>query len=228
MSKGFGGIQGLKTVRSGLGLKLWRAVMGCVRFLMLLALVLALAGCGLFYSGKGRGKSYVVKGRRYYILSSAKGFKEKGLASWYGEPFHGRRTASGEIYDMDKISAAHKTLPLHTWVEVRNMGNNRLLTLRINDRGPFVPGRIIDLSRAAARELGIYGPGVAKVYLKAVTGRRAQRLEAIQQANQGLALLAKVGPTLSAGGEDGAARLALGQDQAPSAGDGGAGKPLDF
>jgi rare lipoprotein A len=122
---------------------------------MLLALVLALANCGLFYSGKGRGKSYVVKGRRYYILSSAKGFKEKGLASWYGEPFHGRRTASGEIYDMDKISAAHKTLPLHTWVEVRNLGNNRLLTLRINDRGPFVPGRIIDLSRAAAQELGI-------------------------------------------------------------------------
>jgi len=166
---------------------IWRGAMECVKFLMLLALVLALANCGLFFSGRGKGKSYVVKGRRYYILSSAKGFKEKGLASWYGEPFHGRRTASGEIYDMDKISAAHKTLPLHTWVEVRNMGNNRLLTLRINDRGPFVPGRIIDLSRAAARELGIYGPGVAKVYLKAVTGRRAQLLDSIQRANQGLA-----------------------------------------
>lgn len=221
-----GGLQGLKIVRSGLGLKLWGAVMGCVRFLMLLALVLALANCGLFYSGKGKGKSYVVKGRRYYILSSAKGFKEKGLASWYGEPFHGRRTASGEIYDMDQISAAHKTLPLHTWVEVRNLGNNRLLTLRINDRGPFVPGRIIDLSRAAARELDIYGPGVAKVYIKAVNGRRAQRLEAIRQASQGLALLAKV--SLTAGSEDGETRLARGQATAPSAGESGAGKHSDF
>jgi len=227
MSK-FGGLHGLKIASSGLGLKLWRAAMGCVRFLMLLALVLALANCGLFYSGKGRGKSYVVKGRRYYILSSARGFKEKGLASWYGEPFHGRRTASGEIYDMDQISAAHKTLPLHTWVEVRNLGNNRLLTLRINDRGPFVPGRIIDLSRAAAQELGIYGPGVAKVYLRAVTGRQAQRLEAIHQASQGLALLARVGPGLSAGGEDVNATLALGQAPAPSAGGSGAGKPFDF
>jgi rare lipoprotein A len=193
---------------------------------MLLALVLSLANCGLFFSGRGKGKSYVVKGRRYYILSSAKGFKERGLASWYGEPFHGRRTASGEIYDMDKISAAHKVLPLHTWVEVRNLANNRLLTLRINDRGPFVPGRIIDLSRAAARELGIYGPGVSKVYLRAVTGRRAQQLEAVQRANLGLALLARTGPELAAGGEDGPAALAQGQAVAPSAGD--AGKPLDF
>jgi rare lipoprotein A len=201
--------------------------MECAKFLMLLALVLSLANCGLFFSGRGKGKSYVVKGRRYYILSSAKGFREKGIASWYGEPFHGRRTASGEIYDMDGISAAHKTLPLHTWVEVRNMGNNRLLTLRINDRGPFVPGRIIDLSRAAARELGIYGPGVAKVYLRAVTGRRAQRLEAVQRANLGLALLAQAGPGQAAGGEEVGARLARSLAQAPSAGD-AAGDLPDF
>jgi rare lipoprotein A len=201
--------------------------MECVKFLMLLALVLSLANCGLFFSGKGKGKSYVVKGRRYYILSSAKGCREKGIASWYGEPFHGRKTASGEVYDMDGISAAHKTLPLHTWVEVRNMGNNRLLTLRINDRGPFVPGRIIDLSRAAARELGIYGPGVAKVYLRAVTGRRARRLEAVQRAKQGLALLARAGSGLSAGGEEVGTRLAQSQTQAPSAGD-VAGDHLDF
>jgi rare lipoprotein A (peptidoglycan hydrolase) len=189
-----------------------------VKLSIVLALVLSLAGCGLFFANKGKRKSYVVKGRRYYILSSAKGFKEKGLASWYGEPFHGRKTARGEVYDMDKISAAHKTLPLHTWIEVRNMSNNRLLTLRVHDRGPFVPGRIIDLSRAAARELGVYGPGVAKVYIKAVTGRRAQRLEAVQQANLGLALLAKIEPSLIAGGDEGAL-LARGQVQAPSAGD---------
>jgi hypothetical protein len=180
---------------------------------MLLALVLCLVSCGLFFSGKGKGKSYVVKGRRYYIMASANGFKEKGLASWYGEPFHGRKTASGEIYDMDKVSAAHKTLPLHTWVEVRNLDNKRSMTLRINDRGPFVSGRIIDLSRAAARELGVYGPGVAKVYLRAVTGRRATRLTAIERANQGLAFLARAGPGLLAGGDDGETLLAQGLDQ---------------
>jgi len=189
----------------------------CVKFFMLLALVLCLVSCGLFFSGKGKGKSYVVKGRRYYILASANGFKEKGLASWYGEPFHGRRTASGEIYDMDKISAAHKTLPLHTWVEVRNLDNRRSMTLRINDRGPFVYGRIIDLSRAAARNLGVYGPGVAKVYIRAVTGRRAARLTAVERASQGLDFLARVGPGLMAGGDE--TFLAQGLDQAPSAGD---------
>ena len=193
--------------------------MECVKFLMLLALVLSLANCGLFFSGKGKGKSYVVKGRRYYILASANGFREKGLASWYGEPFHGRKTASGEIYDMDKVSAAHKTLPLHTWVEVRNLDNRRSMTLRINDRGPFVPGRVIDLSRAAARELGVYGPGVAKVHIRAVTGRRARQLMAVERANQGLALLAQAGPILEAGG--GGISLARGRDLAPSAGDPG-------
>jgi rare lipoprotein A (peptidoglycan hydrolase) len=193
---------------------------------MLLALVLSLANCGAFFSGKGRGKSYVIKGKRYYILNTAKGFKEKGLASWYGEPFHGRKTASGEIYDMDGISAAHKTLPLHTWVEVRNLDNKRSLTLRINDRGPFVPGRIIDLSRAAARELGVIGPGVAKVQLRAMTGRRAQQLAAIERANQGLALLALAGPPgFMAGSGDNGIRLALGQVQAPSAGEGDAEHP---
>jgi rare lipoprotein A len=169
--------------------------------LALLALVLSLANCGLFFSGKGKGKSYVVKGKRYHVLASANGFREKGLASWYGEPFHGRKTASGEIYDMDKITAAHKTLPLHTWVEVRNLDNKQVITLRINDRGPFVSGRIIDLSRAAARELGVYGPGVAKVYIKAITGRRAQELAAAERAREIEAL------------------MALGLSPAPSAGD---------
>ncbi|MDR2724705.1 MAG: septal ring lytic transglycosylase RlpA family protein [Candidatus Adiutrix sp.] len=197
--------------------------MECVKFLMLLALVLSLANCGLSFSGKGKGKSYVVKGRRYYILASANGVREKGLASWYGEPFHGRKTASGEVYDMDKISAAHKTLPLHTWVEVRNLENNRSMTLRINDRGPFVPGRVIDLSRAAARELGVYGPGLAKVRLRAVTGHRAQQLTAIERASQGLALLAQAGPALLAGGRDDRFLLAQGPIRAPSAGDGSAG-----
>jgi rare lipoprotein A (peptidoglycan hydrolase) len=201
---------------------IWQGGVGCVKFLVLLALVLGLANCGFLFSGKGNGRSYVVKGKRYYILASAKGFKEKGLASWYGEPFHGRRTASGEIYDMDKISAAHKTLPLHTWVEIRNLENKQVMYVRINDRGPFISGRVIDLSRAAARELGVYGPGLAKVYLKAVTGRKAQQLAAVEQARLGLSLLAQMGRG-GLGGEAGteaASRLALGSAQAPSAGDG--------
>ena len=191
---------------------------------MLLALVLSLADCGLFFSGKGKGNSYVVMGRRYYIVSNPNGFRERGLASWYGEPFHGRKTASGEIYDMDKITAAHKTLPLHTWVEVKNLDNKQSLTVRINDRGPFVTGRIIDLSRAAAKELGVYGPGVAKVSLRAVTGRRARQLTAVERANQGLAILSQAGPGLLAVGGDGGTRLAGGgPDPAPSAGDASAG-----
>ena len=221
------GFHGRKSFRSRLGLGLWRGGVECFKFLMLLALVLSLANCGLFFSGKGKGKSYVVKGKRYYILASANGFREKGLASWYGEPFHGRKTASGEVYDMDKISAAHKTLPLHTWVEVRNLDNNRSMTLRINDRGPFVSGRVIDLSRAAARELGVIGPGVAQVRLRAVTGRLAQQLTAMERANQGLAFLAQVGPGLLAGGRDNGILLAQGQGpvQAPSAGDGAIDNP---
>ena len=204
--------------RFRLGLVIWRSGVECVKFFLLLALVLSLANCGFFFSEKSKRKSYVIKGKRYYILASANGFREKGLASWYGEPFHGRRTASGEVYDMDRISAAHKTLPLQTWVEVKNLDNNRVMTLRINDRGPFVPGRVIDLSRAAARELGVYRPGLAKVHLKAITGRRAMQLTAVERANQGLALLAQAKPSLVTVGDDGGTQLARGQITAPSAG----------
>lgn len=146
-------------------------------------MMIAVTGCGL---GPARsGKSYVINGKRYYILASADGFKEKGNASWYGEPFHGRKTASGEVYDMNRISAAHKTLPLHTWVEVRNLDNNKTMALRINDRGPFVDGRIIDLSRAAAQQLGMYNSGVARVHIKAITGARAKKLaEAAKNSTQ--------------------------------------------
>ena len=91
---------------------------------------------------------------------------ERGVASWYGEPFHGRTTASGETYDMHRITAAHRTLPFHTWVEVLNQDNGRRLVVRVNDRGPFVRGRILDLSYAAARELGMIGPGTARIELR--------------------------------------------------------------
>jgi rare lipoprotein A len=87
------------------------------------------------------------------------------VASWYGYPYHGRRAASGEIYDMEKLTAAHRTLPFGSLVRVENLENGRRVQVRINDRGPFVEGRIIDLSRAAARALGMLGPGTARVRL---------------------------------------------------------------
>ena len=91
---------------------------------------------------------------------------ETGLASWYGVPYHGRRTSSGEVYDMYQVSAAHREIPLGSWVEVTNLTNARSLTVRINDRGPFIEGRIIDLSYAAASLLGVTGPGVVPVRVR--------------------------------------------------------------
>ncbi len=112
--------------------------------------------------------SYIVNGERYYPLPDSHGFIQTGKASWYGEKFQGRPTASGEIYDMYKKSAAHKTLPLGTYVEVVNMENNRHTIIRINDRGPFVKGRIIDLSYAAAKEIALIGPGTCEVRISAL------------------------------------------------------------
>lgn len=113
-------------------------------------------------------KPYKVMGRWYYPIGDATGFEQQGLASWYGEPFHGRRTSNGEVYDMHGISAAHKTLPLGTYVSVQNQDNGKELTLRINDRGPFVAGRIIDLSMGAARRLDVLGAGTANVIVTAL------------------------------------------------------------
>jgi rare lipoprotein A len=90
---------------------------------------------------------------------------ETGVASWYGEPYHGRRAANGEVYDMEAMTAAHRTLAFETWVRVENLANGKSTAVRITDRGPFVPERIIDLSRAAARAIDMIGPGTAKVRL---------------------------------------------------------------
>ena len=106
-------------------------------------------------------RPYVVNGERYYPIPDAQGFVQHGKVSWYGKKFHNRLTASGEVYDMYKKSAAHKTLPMGTYVKVINLSNNRQTVVRINDRGPFVKGRILDLSYASAQELGLVGPGIA-------------------------------------------------------------------
>jgi rare lipoprotein A len=96
------------------------------------------------------------------------GWTQTGVASWYGEPFHGRRTASGEIYDMEAMTCAHRTLPFGTRIRVQNLDNGRSVTLTVNDRGPFVEGRIVDVSRRGARELGMLGPGTAQVRITVV------------------------------------------------------------
>lgn len=111
--------------------------------------------------------AYEIKGERYEPQTSDVPMIETGLASWYGKPFHGRRTASGEIYDMNAMSAAHKTMPLPSYALVRNPANGREVVVKVNDRGPFIQGRVIDLSRAAARKLRI--GGVAPVQVRRLT-----------------------------------------------------------
>jgi rare lipoprotein A len=108
------------------------------------------------------GKPYQIDGR-WYRPAYDPDYSARGLASWYGEPHHGSRTANGEIFDQDMVSAAHPTLPLPSRVRVTNLDNGRRLAVRVNDRGPLIPGRIIDLSRAAARRLGFERHGIARV-----------------------------------------------------------------
>ncbi len=120
----------------------------------------------------GHPKPYRVSGDWYQPIPDAKGFSEKGLASWYGRKFHGRRTANGEVYDMYAMTAAHKTLPLGTWVQVRRLDTGKRIEVRVNDRGPFIRGRIIDLSYTAAKELNMIGPGTARVEIVALGERK--------------------------------------------------------
>lgn len=120
----------------------------------------------------GNPDSYEVFGKRYYVLDSSKGFKQKGLASWYGTKFHGNRASSGETYDMYAMTAAHKTLPLPTYVEVKNLKNGRKAIVKVNDRGPFHEGRIIDLSYAAATKLGVVATGTAPVEIRVVGNKQ--------------------------------------------------------
>lgn len=115
-------------------------------------------------------ETYEVFGETYAILDSAEGYEEVGLASWYGREFAGRPTSSGEIFDPNGLTAAHRSLPLSTWVEVKNLENGKTVVLRVNDRGPFVDTdrRIIDVSYGAARLLGLIAPGTAQVEVRAL------------------------------------------------------------
>lgn len=113
-------------------------------------------------------RPYIVYGKTYYPFKDANGYKERGIASWYGKKFHGRRTSSGEPYNMYAMTAAHKTLPLPSYVRVHNLKNGRTVVVRVNDRGPFIDNRIIDLSFSAATKLGIVGTGTGMVEVAAV------------------------------------------------------------
>lgn len=130
------------------------------------------ATSGTFILPKTKGgqlpRPYLVNGKRYYPLPDSHGFLQYGKASWYGKKFHGRKTAGGEPFDMYGKTAAHKTLPLNTFVNVTNLSNSKSVIVRINDRGPFVKERVIDLSYGAAREIGLVGPGTADVRIIAL------------------------------------------------------------
>lgn len=117
-------------------------------------------------SAMGNLSPYIVEGRTYEVWSTAVGYFEQGIASWYGVKFHDRLTANGEVYDMYKFTAAHRTLPLPAWLKVTNLENGRWLHVRVNDRGPFHDGRVIDLSYATAYHLGMIDQGTAKVQLE--------------------------------------------------------------
>jgi rare lipoprotein A len=135
---------------------MWRGVVGCV------VAATCLSGCGLIF---GRSKPPVEERSETVQV---------GTASWYGPGFHGNRTSSGEVYDQNDLTAAHQTLPLGTHVMVTNLENGRSVEVRINDRGPFVKGRAIDLSYAAARSIGMIGPGTAPVRIELLGAEEAQ------------------------------------------------------
>ena len=156
----------------------WLVRVASLVLLLLLALPM---GCSLRGSGGGdtpaqpstgsskRGtKPYTIRGQTYHPLESAAGFSEEGIASWYGKDFHGKTTANGERYNMYGMTAAHKLLPFGTEVRVTNKNNGKSIVVRINDRGPFVANRVIDLTKTGAESIGMIGPGTAPVRLEAL------------------------------------------------------------
>lgn len=144
---------------------------------MCLFLLQPMAGCSLKRSPPSpdnsqlpTGKPYTVRGQTYRPYTSAHGFTEQGIASWYGPGFHGKKTANGETYNQNAMTAAHKLLPFNTSIRVSNLDNGRSIVVRINDRGPFVANRVIDLSRKAAEQIGMIQAGTARVRLEALEG----------------------------------------------------------
>ncbi|WP_371188983.1 septal ring lytic transglycosylase RlpA family protein [Thalassotalea maritima] len=146
---------------------------------------------------RGGNKDYRVFGVPYQVMSSAEGYSETGIASWYGKKFHGHLTSNGEIYDMYGFSAAHKSLPLPTYAQVTNLANNRKIIVRVNDRGPFHQDRLIDLSYSAAYKLGMLDKGTARVKVEAITRSNISRFvtEPEQASQSQVAKVTPVKPT---------------------------------
>ena len=128
----------------------------------------------------GNPKNYKVLGKWYSVRESSTGYREKGISSWYGKKFHGHRTSSGETYNMYAMTAAHKTLPLPTYVRVTHLKNGRSVIVKVNDRGPFHQGRIIDLSYSAAKKLGVTATGTAAVEVVALDPKQYKSKQAYQ------------------------------------------------
>ncbi len=141
-------------------------------FMLMLTACLLLASCSSKPQNSVRGtNTYTVRGDTYHPLQTGEGYIEDGIASWYGPGFHGKKTANGERYNQNALTAAHKTLPLGTVVRVTNLENDKSIILRINDRGPFKYGRVIDVSRRAAHILDMHDSGTAKVRVVAISER---------------------------------------------------------
>ena len=145
-----------------------RAANGALLSALVLAACARSAAAAEPHAPSVKPPSYEVFGKRYQVRASSDGYRERGVASWYGRPFHGRPTSSGEMYDMHEMTAAHTTLPLPTWVEVTNLSNGKRIVVKVNDRGPFVANRLIDLSYAAANALDIVRTGTARVEIRAL------------------------------------------------------------
>ncbi len=150
----------------------------------------------------GNPASYEVFGKRYAIMADARGYREQGTASWYGPGFHGQRTSSGETYDMHGMTAAHKTLPLPVYLRVENLNNGRTIVVRVNDRGPFVGDRILDLSYSAAARLDMLRAGTAPVAISVLGYAQGQSAAAVtnsQPAPPAAEPVAMVGQFVQAG-----------------------------
>ncbi|WP_233152914.1 septal ring lytic transglycosylase RlpA family protein [Motiliproteus sp. MSK22-1] len=150
---------------------------------------------------RGGNKSpYEVWGKRYYVMPSSEGYRQQGTASWYGKKFHGHKTSNGEIYDMYGMSAAHKSLPLPSYVRVTNLDNNRSVVVRVNDRGPFHGSRLIDLSYAAAYKLNMLKKGTARVEVEAINPQGYSVSQLVTEAQPGLGAPVKEASQFAASG----------------------------
>jgi rare lipoprotein A len=145
------------------------------------------------HADRGNPPFYDVLGHRYYVLATSEGYHARGVASWYGRDFQGLATSSGETYNMHALTAAHKTLPIPTWVEVTNLGNGKRVVVKVNDRGPFVDNRLIDLSYAAALELDMVRDGTARVEVRAL-GAAGRPAPAVSSATAAVPAAASAPP----------------------------------